>query len=480
MPGEGLGTKASSKCGQVKECLLKAIDLRREDSARRSSTSAPRLLFHGEMTLPRVYPASICVFPLVVVATVIAGCGGADEPPAICGDGVVEGEEACDDGNNTTEECDYDSPCTVCSAECREVAGAVATCGDGVVDEEEECDDGNTITDLCDYEGEPCTVCADNCTEVEGVVPYCGDAMVNGPEGCDEGVFNSDEESVFACRSTCTRDEGECGTAGIVYDVAGDFSYEIPADGTLRLMAWGGGGGGGGDYVDDYGHGGHGGGGGYAETTIDVTAGETLYITVANGGVLAERSLDRAGGGQMTRVVDDLNQELVVAGGGGGGGGGDRSETGAAGAGGNGGAGCGENGSDGLASVDAIGGMGATPQQVGTGASGTYGGSDGDETSGGIGGRCADIAETGGNGGDGYFGGGGGAAACANGGGGGGGGSCFAAGEDGVTAVGSGPLPGNADDPQRCDAGTGGVGAGYETSDATNGNPGRVVIVPVF
>ena len=32
-------------------------------------------------------------------------------------------------------------------------------CGDGVVDAEEECDDGNAITESCIYGEEDCTVC---------------------------------------------------------------------------------------------------------------------------------------------------------------------------------------------------------------------------------------------------------------------------------------------------------------------------------
>jgi len=52
-----------------------------------------------------------------------------------CGDGVVEGGEACDDGNTV----DGDG----CQADC--TITPESTCGDGVVDTGEECDDGNTI-----------------------------------------------------------------------------------------------------------------------------------------------------------------------------------------------------------------------------------------------------------------------------------------------------------------------------------------------
>ena len=37
-------------------------------------------------------------------------------------------------------------------------------CGDGVTDTSEQCDDGNTVTEECDYGSESCTVCAADCT----------------------------------------------------------------------------------------------------------------------------------------------------------------------------------------------------------------------------------------------------------------------------------------------------------------------------
>lgn len=55
----------------------------------------------------------------------------------ICGDGVVEGTEECDDGDeNSNTEAD------ACRENCQE-----AECGDGVEDTGEECDDGNGVDD---------------------------------------------------------------------------------------------------------------------------------------------------------------------------------------------------------------------------------------------------------------------------------------------------------------------------------------------
>jgi len=64
------------------------------------------------------------------------GAGGG--PSSTCGDGVIQGGEACDDGNKMNG--DY------CAADCAAVTGA---CGDGVVQSNESCDDGVVMSD-CD------------------------------------------------------------------------------------------------------------------------------------------------------------------------------------------------------------------------------------------------------------------------------------------------------------------------------------------
>ena len=53
--------------------------------------------------------------------------------PEICGNGVMEGIEECDDGNTATG----DGCSSICTLE--------ITCGNGVIEGAEACDDGNTI-----------------------------------------------------------------------------------------------------------------------------------------------------------------------------------------------------------------------------------------------------------------------------------------------------------------------------------------------
>jgi cysteine-rich repeat protein len=83
------------------------------------------------------------------------GSSSSGGPPS-CGNGVLEGDEACDDGNDI----DTDACTSACVS---------AVCGDGFVqDAVEECDDQNVNE-------------ADGCTSA-CLLPTCSDAAVNGGE----------------------------------------------------------------------------------------------------------------------------------------------------------------------------------------------------------------------------------------------------------------------------------------------------------
>lgn len=98
----------------------------------------------------------------------------------VCGDGMREGVEQCDDGNMTAGDgCEAD--CTITAA---------ASCGDGTVDEGEQCDDGNTMS------GDGCEA---NCTETPPE-PVCGNGMMEAGEQCDDGNDVGDD----GCEPDCT------------------------------------------------------------------------------------------------------------------------------------------------------------------------------------------------------------------------------------------------------------------------------------
>ncbi|RMD85463.1 MAG: hypothetical protein D6815_01775, partial [Candidatus Dadabacteria bacterium] len=108
---------------------------------------------------------------------------------ARCGDGFLyAGVEDCDDGANNS-----DVQPDACRKDCR-----APVCGDGVTDSGEECDDGNE--DVSD-------ACLPGC-----VAARCGDGYVQiGVEECDEGILNDDAEPDH-CRRDCRLPE-VCGDA---------------------------------------------------------------------------------------------------------------------------------------------------------------------------------------------------------------------------------------------------------------------------
>jgi cysteine-rich repeat protein len=93
-----------------------------------------------------------------------------------CGNGVVQGQEQCDDGNEASED--------GCSDQCLD-----EFCSDGTLQAGlgEQCDDGNLTSD----DG-----CSDLC-----VVEFCGDGIVHGGLGeeCDDGGTSSDD----GCSALC-------------------------------------------------------------------------------------------------------------------------------------------------------------------------------------------------------------------------------------------------------------------------------------
>lgn len=129
--------------------------------------------------------------------------------PVECGNGVVEGEEECDNGTANGSD-------KLCTAECTNVA---ADCGDDVEQVGEECDDGNTIDadecsnsckipvcgdgvvqleleEECDDENDDDTDgCTNDCKSAK-----CGDSIVQTGEECDSGPENADDA---LCTSQC-------------------------------------------------------------------------------------------------------------------------------------------------------------------------------------------------------------------------------------------------------------------------------------
>src|SRR5690606_21364895 len=74
--------------------------------------------------------------------------------------------------------------------DCAPGCAAVPTCGDGIINGSEACDDGEANTET-GYNG-----CTTTCT----VGPSCGDGSITGTENCDDGV---NDGSYGSCTSAC-------------------------------------------------------------------------------------------------------------------------------------------------------------------------------------------------------------------------------------------------------------------------------------
>jgi fibro-slime domain-containing protein len=135
--------------------------------------------------------------------------GYPDVPSAICGDGVLQTGETCDDGNAIpgdgcsgicTVEPGYACPTT--GTLCKPLVSQ--TCGNKLIEGSESCDDGNTVAgDGCSFAcavevGWKCTVPGQPCTP--SVTPsVCGNGTVESGEQCDDGNTLPTD----GCTATC-------------------------------------------------------------------------------------------------------------------------------------------------------------------------------------------------------------------------------------------------------------------------------------
>jgi fibro-slime domain-containing protein len=132
-------------------------------------------------------------------------------PAALCGNGVLEGDETCDDGNTR--------PGDGCSGICRlepnfdcptvgQPCMSTIRCGDGKIEGNEACDDGNAAAgDGCSAtctveEGWACARAGERCTRV--MTGRCGDGVVNAGEQCDDDNTMSGD----GCSATCQLEPG--------------------------------------------------------------------------------------------------------------------------------------------------------------------------------------------------------------------------------------------------------------------------------
>ena len=122
----------------------------------------------------------------------------------MCGNGIREGTEECDDGNEVSGD--------ACTNHC-----TIARCGDGVIRTGvEQCDDGNTIDTDC---------CRNDCTKPAA---SCGNGCIDPGETCDDGnTLNGDN-----CPSTCVINPCTATTTAFNLQV----SYSKPSGTTVGAL----------------------------------------------------------------------------------------------------------------------------------------------------------------------------------------------------------------------------------------------------
>lgn len=136
-------------------------------------------------------------------------------PTTVCGNGILEENELCDDGNTANADgCSFN--CTVetgfiCSGTplslCQRIVGSV--CGNGAKEGEELCDDGNSIggdgcSPLCLIESDFTCSGSPQSSCVPNNGPICGNGSVEAGEGCDDGNKNNGD----GCSSACVVESG--------------------------------------------------------------------------------------------------------------------------------------------------------------------------------------------------------------------------------------------------------------------------------
>jgi cysteine-rich repeat protein len=142
-----------------------------------------------------------------------------------CGDGVLQDNEACDDGNTKADD--------GCDERCRKEG-----CGNGELDDGEECDDGNVIpADGCNFRcevdrcgnGQPNENLGEECDD-GNLVPGDGCSVHCQEEigaRCGDGVIDWDLEET--CDDGNRRDNDGC-SALCIFEVCGDNKINAPGE----------------------------------------------------------------------------------------------------------------------------------------------------------------------------------------------------------------------------------------------------------
>lgn len=122
------------------------------------------------------------------------GCGGSDDPADLCGNGVIDGLERCDDGNANDDD--------ECNSQCE------FSCGDGVLQASEECDTAIAAGQpgACPTACDDGVACTDDTLSGEFCQVTCSTSPVDffrDGDGCCPDIGENNAFNDFDCMSTC-------------------------------------------------------------------------------------------------------------------------------------------------------------------------------------------------------------------------------------------------------------------------------------
>jgi cysteine-rich repeat protein len=175
----------------------------------------------GSRQAPRI-ALVLAVLSLACSSKGSSGDGGGTDTTGGTGGGDSNGGDGADDGGSDGSTGDGGGSDTGNT-------GIPADCGNGVIDGDEVCDDGNSVTELPPYEAD---TCIDDCSML---LATCGDGTVDPGEACDDGNDDSMDDCTTSCtvndrgiHSPCTRSTGSDDMDVTSGTITGCENVEVP------------------------------------------------------------------------------------------------------------------------------------------------------------------------------------------------------------------------------------------------------------